>query len=59
MMINMGIKRYIRCVYCGTILGEARDFDEHPSSAYCIGCFANSKGWTEEDGVEILKEWER
>jgi len=53
------MSRYIRCVYCGTVLGEIHGDEESPTSAYCLTCFAESKNWTEEDGIEILKEWER
>ncbi len=53
------MNKYIRCIYCGTVLGEIHGFDEAPSNAYCISCFADSKNWTEEDTEEILKEWEK
>jgi len=47
------MKRYIRCKYCGTILGEIKGFEDIPSNAYCIGCFADSKNWTEEDTMKV------
>ena len=39
------MKRYIRCHYCGTVLGEIKGFDdEHEyDEIYCIGCYAEYK----------------
>ena len=58
------MKRYIRCEYCGTILGENTSFDDPPKGIFCIGCFAESRQRPEWDRIndsqpEILKEWER
>ena len=53
----MAIK--IRCVYCGTVLGEVETDIDVPSVAYCLTCFAESKKWKEEDTLEILQEWEK
>ena len=55
------MNRYIRCCYCGCILGEIQDFEELPTSAYCVSCFAQRKTEALEREIsdEILQEWER
>ena len=55
------MSRYIRCCYCGCILGEMTDEEEAPTSAYCLSCFNDRKnhGLGEEVRAEILQEWER
>lgn len=45
------MKRYIRCAYCGTILGENHSFDEPHDEVYCIGCFAEYKERPEVDRI--------
>ena len=52
------MNRYIRCCYCGCILGETFDDEEVPSVAYCISCFKECKYDTKEI-PEQLQEWER
>jgi len=48
------MNRYIRCCYCGTILGEIKGFEEIPSSAYCISCFNDRDNLTSMDELDIL-----
>ena len=55
------MSRYIKCCFCGCYLGEQNSFEEPPSSAYCVSCFAQRKTEALEREIfdEILQEWER
>ena len=53
------MSRYIKCCFCGCYLGEQNSFEEPPSSAYCVSCFAKYKGKSDDELPEQLQEWER
>jgi len=46
------MKKYIRCCYCGEILGELKEDEEIPTSAYHTDCLKEAKERKDWD-----KEW--
>lgn len=52
------MSRYIRCCYCGEILGVLNNDEERPTSAYCLKCLKEIREGSRAI-PEQLQEWER